>query len=53
MIQHLLTASGPVFAPVMTGTVIVLMALLLGSATRLSRRQGCRIRVRCRRPHDC
>jgi hypothetical protein len=52
MIQHLLTASGPAFAPLVTGTFIVLMALLLGNAARLSGRQACRIRVRARRPHD-
>jgi hypothetical protein len=52
MIQHLLTASGPAFAPLVTGTFIVLMALLIGNAARLSRRQACRIRVRARRPHD-
>jgi hypothetical protein len=52
MIQHLLTASGPAFAPLVTGTFIVLMALLLRNAARLSGRQACRIRVRARRPHD-
>jgi hypothetical protein len=54
MIQHLsvLTASGTAFAPLVTGTFIVLMALLLGNAARLSRRHACRIRVRPRPPHD-
>jgi hypothetical protein len=54
MIQHLssLIASGPAVAPLVTGTFIVLMALLLGNAARLSRRQACCIRVRPRRSHD-
>ncbi len=52
MIQHLLTVSAPAFAPLLTGTFIVLMALLLGNAARLSRRQACRIGVRARRPRD-
>jgi hypothetical protein len=54
MMQHLsvLTAAGPALAPLVTGTFIMLMALLLGNAARLSRRQACRIRVRPRRSHD-
>lgn len=54
MMQHLsvLAAAGPALAPLVTGTFIMLMALLLGSAARLSRRQACRVRVRARRPHD-
>ena len=54
MMQHLsvLTAAGPALAPLVTGTFIMLMALLLGNAARLSRRQACRIRVQARRPHD-
>jgi hypothetical protein len=54
MIQRLsvLTASGPAFAPLVKGTFIVLMALLLGNAARLSRRQACRIKVRPRRSRD-
>jgi len=53
MIQHLsvLSAAGPLFAPILTGTFIVLMALLLGNAARLSRRQACRIQVRRRSPN--
>jgi hypothetical protein len=54
MMQHLsvVTAAGPALAPLVTGTFIVLMALLLRNAARLSGRQACRIRVRARRPHD-
>ncbi len=52
MIQHLFTASGPAFAPLLTGTFIVLMALLLGNTGRLTRRHACRVKVRARRSRD-
>ncbi len=45
MIEHL---SNLTVAPLVTGTFILLMALLLGNAARLSRRQACRIKVRAR-----
>ncbi len=48
MIEHL---SNLTVAPLVTGTFIMLTALLLGNAARLSRRQACRIRVRTRRSH--
>jgi hypothetical protein len=49
MIEHV---SNLTAAPLVTGTFILLMALLLGNAARLSRRQACRIKVRSRRSHD-
>jgi hypothetical protein len=49
MIEQL---SNLTMAPPVTGTYIMLMALLLGNAARLSRRQACRIRVRPRRPRE-
>ncbi len=54
MIQHLsnLSAAGPAFAPLVTGTLIVLMALLLGNAARRSRRQACRIKARAPRSRE-
>ena len=39
-------------APLVTGAYIMLMALLLGNAARLSRRQTCRIRARPRRSRE-
>ena len=53
MIQHLSSfTAAPAFAPLVTGTFIVLTALVLGNAARLSRRQACRIKVRARRPRN-
>ncbi len=49
MIEHL--SSLPI-APLVTGTWIILLAMLLGNAARLSRRQTCRVRVRPRRSRD-
>lgn len=48
MTQDLWTfsAAGPAFAPLVTGAFIMLMALLLGNAARLSRRQACRVKAR-------
>ena len=49
MLEYL---SNLTMAPLVTGTYIILMALLLGNAARLSGRKTCRITVRARHSHE-